>query len=548
MALLFATKSGLWTDPTVWNTNTVPTTADIVYADGRTVLINSVSASANIITTSQRPGGSPGGRFHINNGVSLSANILSGSTAVLVFNSAAPSFFNLFGNISGGDFPQLTNFDGTLVNFRGGNINIIGDIKKTNITSVGSNLQPIILHNNGGIIYLNGNIDLTEVIGRAINVTTNSTMHCFKPLLFTPSLSAISLPAAVNVITNTGTLYLTSDINTDVTPVNNSLFIISNSNNFYLSGTVFETLNQFIRAIFTQRPVAGQPGGYTFIRGDIYGNTGGNTGNSSVYVSNGFLEVVGNVYGANFGGGSNAVYADGTSFINITGFVVGGNFGVSNAARGITLEGSTFLNLNGFAYGNGNFAIVNGNSETSTCTAVLIRAVGGRGGGINPMDGTSPAIVTLRDSMAFIDELEYGEQGATPATGQVYFTNKPRSVIIMRGVGPSYEPTTFIGSISADNLFPPSSSVRFGLLYGNNNRIGTLVVPPASEVSFGVPLDNNRLGTYVVGADKFWTVSSRASAFLTKYTVGYRVKNLLVTSQAGKLLTTFNLSGYTGEY
>jgi len=535
MAELYATKNGTWSDVTLWNTSTLPTSSDVVYADGRTVIIDTLSASANIITTASRPGGTAGGRFYINTGVSLSANILTGTTTVLIFNSAAPNFFNLTGNVSGGDFVN------GIFNQRGGNIAITGNIKKINPTSTGTTTQAVINHNNGGILYLNGNIEVTDVIGQIINNAAPSTMHCFKTMLFTPSISSINLPNTINIINNTGTLYLTSFINTDLLPANQFINVVNNTGSLYISGTVFETFTNLIRCIVTSRS-AGQPG-YTYLKGDVLGNTGSNSDGASVIVTNGYLDLIGNVYGANFGGASNAIFCNGTSFVNITGDIYGGN-----AARGVTLENSTFLYLKGNAYGNGNVAIFNGNSTTATCTAVLIRAKGGKGGGLNPIDGTSSAIFTEQNCIAFIDELEYGDQGATPAAGQVYFTNKPSSVIIMRGVGPSFTPTTFIGSISAENLFPPASSVRSGLIYGKSNRIGTLEVPPASEISFGVPFDNNRLGKYVVGADKFWTVKSNTSAFLAKYTVGYRVRNLLTTPAAGQILNTFNLSGFPGEY
>lgn len=72
MATRWAVASGNWSNSAIWNGGTLPTANDDVYADGYAVTINQ-TATVNSIRTTQRSGGTVGGSFSLNAGVTFTA-------------------------------------------------------------------------------------------------------------------------------------------------------------------------------------------------------------------------------------------------------------------------------------------------------------------------------------------------------------------------------------------------------------------------------------------------------------------------------------------
>jgi hypothetical protein len=98
---------------------------------------------------------------------------------------------------------------------------------------------------------------------------------------------------------------------------------------------------------------------------------------------------------------------------------------------------------------------------------------------------------------------------------------------------------SLIQSNSADNLVPPVSSVRQGTTYNLGLSTGTCIIPPASSVGFGVPVDNTT-GTATLVSTKVWNISSQE--ITDNQSIGGRLKNTLTANAAEKLVNSFNLN------
>ena len=119
MANVYAVKSGNWSDTTVWNTSALPTSADDVYANNKSVNID-INPYVNLLTTLSGLS-SLGGRFYIQPDVSLSANrIECGTTTVVTFLCASPWSCSVYGglfyggNITDNTAAILNNSTGTM--------------------------------------------------------------------------------------------------------------------------------------------------------------------------------------------------------------------------------------------------------------------------------------------------------------------------------------------------------------------------------------------------------------------------------------------------
>jgi hypothetical protein len=128
MANVFATASGLWSTGSTWNTGTVPTSSDAVFANGFTVTINQ---NVDVVSLSIRPTGSilTGGVFNLSASVpvyNVKADLYSiatKSTREPVINQNRPCILNVTGSIypSSGlwSYGIYCTVDGTTLNVSG---------------------------------------------------------------------------------------------------------------------------------------------------------------------------------------------------------------------------------------------------------------------------------------------------------------------------------------------------------------------------------------------------------------------------------------------
>jgi hypothetical protein len=210
MADYLPQANGLWST-TTWITafsnltafaggNTPPTFIDDVYADGKTITIDTnVRVLSLRNTTSPRTGGLTGGSFTLNNGINLIANVITGTATVacINYNGTAGNSASLSGNIVGGGtsgaYGASNNSTGTLNisgnvtggpgsnshglhNASSGVVNIIGNaiggggsgtygvrnllngVVNITGTAVGGTVGDGVFNAAGGIITINGNV------------------------------------------------------------------------------------------------------------------------------------------------------------------------------------------------------------------------------------------------------------------------------------------------------------------------------------------------------------------------------------------------------
>lgn len=130
MAIKYAVKSGNWSDSTVWNSGTLPTSTDDVYPNTFTVTVDG-NYTANMISNRATTGVSNGGTFYINsNNRTLTASLIYGTTTVatvgcVTITLQAGEVANIVASILGGNSSSGNSF-GVRILGGFGTVNIVG--------------------------------------------------------------------------------------------------------------------------------------------------------------------------------------------------------------------------------------------------------------------------------------------------------------------------------------------------------------------------------------------------------------------------------------
>ena len=241
MAIVYAVKTGNWSDTTVWNTGALPTSADDVYPNTFVVTINqniTVKSLDNRATTGVTAGGqfTMGGSFNIvadtiNSGGT--ANFLlytspAGSNATCVITANTIQSFQT--SASAINISLITNFNLTI------NANIIGSNSgSTQTLNIGASML-------GCIVVINGN--LTAQVSPAVLIN-NATTTCDIYGLCTSSTNT----AAFATTQSSSTLNVTI---TKAISVNNGVAAVSNTG--ALSNVTVKEIEQ---GVFGYVPISG---------------------------------------------------------------------------------------------------------------------------------------------------------------------------------------------------------------------------------------------------------------------------------------------------
>lgn len=119
--IVFAIKNGNWSDPTIWTSQKIPTTENIVYSAGKEIILD-VDCAANILTTDGPYEGLYGGCFILENNVTFTGNIKSNSTTCIKYFGNNST---IVGTITGGNNGYIT----AVENLSSGCLNIIGEVR-----------------------------------------------------------------------------------------------------------------------------------------------------------------------------------------------------------------------------------------------------------------------------------------------------------------------------------------------------------------------------------------------------------------------------------
>ena len=166
MANRYAVASGNWSNPSIWDGGTLPTSADDVRANGFTVTIDINISVLSIRTTALAPAVA-GGIFHIANGVTLTGDIWSGSNNHgLQFNLPSGQSATIIGNVNGGG-----NAGSGIVMINTGTLNVVGT------ASANSNVFGINITTGAAGCTLNFTGSTVAVATPAINAQVQCTIN-----------------------------------------------------------------------------------------------------------------------------------------------------------------------------------------------------------------------------------------------------------------------------------------------------------------------------------------------------------------------------------
>lgn len=239
------------------------------------------------------------------------------------------------------------------------------------------------------------------------------------------------------------------------------------------------------------------------------------------------VNVVGNVSGGNPGnpsGDSHGIRQQTTGILNITGTVSGGNvvntpgstFAILSSSNSVTVTGNVF----GFQFSNGSPAISGG---SATINGTLYS--GGTATAVNCNGVFSGPFISNGNGLVPWSLNNTFRVPNTPPLNN-YFSLRNTSLA---------ETIAYSGDTLGS---PPSASnVRFGTTYAYGSLTGTLRMPIAQQVAFGVPVDATTGTAYFTVAD-FWNYL--LSNGFTAGSIGDRLKNVATVDTTGSQLAAGN--------
>ena len=492
MPNVFATRNGNWSDTTVWNTSSLPTTVDDVWSNNFIVYVDGnfrVVSVRNKATT----GINAGGGFILNNGTSLSANVegsgVSGVTNACVrFLSAAPSSATIVGNVSANNaaiqIPVVIYHNGT------GTLNIIGN----GLGSINNNVNPstgYIINNSSGTLNLKGDY----VTG------SGSFFDCVHNI-------------------SSGTVTLVGGVTAATTGQGSG---INNSS----TGSVFVTGNVFTSTASQGWGILNNSSGQVYVSGRVSANAGsggiGNTSTGLVVVSG---EVVGGISSGRTGIQNNSV-----GRVLVYGNAIGGigstTYGIlNNSAGAVFIYGNVIAGTGTTAYGA--FNNVTGYLEVNGFA--IGNAFGLGSAGIN----SAPGIFGSQTGTTIIRGLSCGARGQWPTAGNVFIIPQNTSTATLFTSASAAQ--VLFTSLST-NIVPPASSVRQGTVYNLNQSTGTYAIPSVSSVLQGVAVDNS-VGIAALQPQTIWNYSVLSATDVDS--LGGRLKEVATVQSVGQQLTALS--------
>ena len=305
---------------------------------------------------------------------------------------------------------------------------------------------------------------------------------------------------------------------------------------------------------------AGVGGGGGLAHGVICGGSGnvyivGNytpTSNSQNVASSILVNGVNTVYVTGNGTGSNFVTSFGinlTSSANVyvTGTLTGGSASpiIINSGTGLIsftgdIFGTAASALNNSSVGQitciGNLYAVSGNAIASTSTGTIVHTGTSTAANNFPAISSSntgatvilsgPFLTSANGTHAIFCARWFWQNSSPPAT---YYQIRTANLATIR---PLYTADSVGGN-------PAASNVRLGTVYGPSSELtGTMAVPPAASVNFGVPVDNTT-GTALVTASSvinaIW--NHPISGITTSGSIGERLKNTATVDAVNSILS-----------
>lgn len=295
MAIVRAVKSGNWSDPTVWNTGALPTSADDVYSNTFTVTID-ISPTVLSISNEATTGVTAGGFFVPTNGITLTCTatngINRGSLVPIQSSLTAGQSFNVVANINpSGSNSGISNLSNGGVNFTGivsgGNQTSVygirndaaGPITVTGNVQGGSGSGAHGIQNSAtGAVMVTGNVNAGGSSATGINNSSSGSVTVFGRITPVNNITAIASANTSSQVLVSGPL-LTSENGTNPITAIKWGWINNPSAAYY---QVRVNGSGAIRPLYTADSVGGNPATSNVRSGTVYGPSNELTGTCAV--------------------------------------------------------------------------------------------------------------------------------------------------------------------------------------------------------------------------------------------------------------------------
>lgn len=578
MALRVAVANGNWSNPSTWYFGVKPAAGDIVASNGYTVTIDENVNVDTITNTSQfstvsiipimTSNTTPSGVVSTNNYFQNSATYepwkaFDGSVnsngnhwytnnnpvfpwLEYQFSSAKTvvgyTLQNTYANLPNSwEFQAWNGSIWIVLDTVTGNTSLSGPIIRTFTNTVAYTRYRIYVTVANGTNVSIGELRMVEeavdaalavagggfVISSSVTVTCTSVTGIQSGASTVLTISATS-PAIVNI--NSNLTIATSDNVSNVLKSGNCTLNIVGSTRAILFGSSRHILN--VNAAGTVNFIGEVTGAWSGTRGILMNS--GSTG--------AVLNITGDVNpGKLLGGAQNAQHLviTSTCTVNITGNVYG-DFGNS---VGILVNATSSIYVTGGVYGGANSAGGNGNGISSSVAGFI--SVVGIISAQHSLGSETPAIASTSLSAInlFSGPFVSGPYGTVPflcarahliPTTNSYFEFRDETTNGAVSPG-AIAPATRLVSPATVGDNPIPANVRFGTVYSLGTLTGTLRMPTANQVTFGVAVDNT-FGNAVLTAASVWDYL--VANITVENSIGMRLKNVATPQTVGSQLAS----------
>lgn len=529
MPNVWATKTGNWSDTTVWNTGVLPTASDAVWASGSTVTINQNITVQTLNTFASGTIGAGGG-FTIAassptvQNIVCNGNITAGTTPCLTVNSTdTPGTMSIQCTTATGG--GSANAYSVYINGTRININITG----SSIGGAGSNAHGI---------YLSGNTNIMNVSGSTFTGGSGGTSHgILLQMNASQGISTINISGSIIGGTTTNTaagLGVSNMLQNAVININGNVSSSATSYGLYYgsganTSIITTTINGNVTSAAGSTAFVAQssPAASFIINGNVTGSSAAsNYGIVDNSAAGHTITINGSVVGgSNATGPSYGVYNQSAGVIIINGNVTGGtgattNYGAYNNSTGVII-------INGTAAGN----TATGAYNVSTGVLRVITAA------------ASTSSYGLFNTSVFgtasFQSMTFGPSGFPPMAGNCLLITGSNNFASCSLSTSGYK--ILVGTDTLSTGYPSTSNVRLGKAYNFGSSIGTLAIPSASQVASGTFVDNTTGSAIFIDAIASTMWNAPTSSLTIPDSIGERFRNVATVDSTGNQIATLTI-------
>jgi hypothetical protein len=565
MALRVAVATGNWSNPATWNGGVLPGPGDVVASNNFTVTIdqninvdsltNAATASVSavptmtsyttpsgIVTVSAEDAIYPGWQA-FGSGIWKAPNSAS-PPAWVAYEFTSPKVITSYiisGGLNTGAFPKDFTFEAWTGSSWTVLHTVVGNSNSSTYTGTFSNTTA----------YIKYRINVTAVFGQ--NYVNIDVFAMYATNDFTGTSTA------------GGGFILNSGVTTTLTSPTGGIVAGPTTCVTYSASTGTTTINGIVRGSLTTGSVYGinySGAANLNINGAVTSGPTGNTNSFPIIKSGtGTLTIVGNVTAAVGTNAGTAIYNSGTGTINITGNVYATDN--SGYGHGIQNIANCTINITGNVYG-GN---INAGSSLGVFNSQSVSTIN-IVGNVYSSTINQGLYTNFAGYLSIIGSLVASNGQAAVFSGNSSAINIfsgpficspygffPYQVVRMHLIPTTssyieFRDETTNGAVSPSAVAPATrlvspatlvdnlavSDVRFGTTYALGTLTGTLRMPSANQVTFGIPVDNT-FGNAVLTAASVWDYL--ISNITVENSIGMRLKNVSTPQITGEQLEAF---------